>query len=258
MADEAKEEPLSEEEQAAAAKKKKLIKIGGGAAGLVLAAWVAATMAAPKPEEYKTFLQEAGAPVLPDAKLQPNLKGEGGTRFVILDPSVLYQAYDPVYVETRTADPIYALLAKDLIYSAAGQRTSDDMLDTGMKEVFARELRDEIDLILFPVHIGDADLPTDADSVTGIKPGTDILESTLRTPLYDQKLFVDAPLGTIRMGDGPEVRFTGEEKNLRIEDGSGYATYLDLTELDPEFQGNIRIGTHGRVNRLLLGGANVQ
>ncbi|QDU70035.1 flagellar basal body-associated FliL family protein [Engelhardtia mirabilis] len=254
MADEADknaDEPASEEELAAKAQKKKLIKIAGGAVGLVLMAWVASVVAKPAPEEYKEFLGPWVAPVTP-SKIQTNLRGDGSKRFLIMQANAMFEAYDEVYATTRTADPIYMALIKDAMLEISSKRTVDDVMGGAMRDVFKRELRDAIDKLMFPVHIGDAVNPADPDSQTGIKPGFSIYESTLRTPLYDLKLFVDAPVGTLRLGDGPEVRFTGEERDLRVEDGSGYTVYLDLTELDPTFHGQIRVGTHGRIRELLF------
>lgn len=257
MAEVADKPPLTDEELAVRAKKQKLIKIGGGAVGLVLMAWVASIMAAPAPEPYREFAGPWVAPVTP-APITTNLSGEGSKRFLVLEANAYFDAYDEAYVAARTADPVYSAMINDAVLEVSSKRTVDDVMEGPMRDVFKRELRDVIDRILFPIHLGDALLPTDPDTASGLKPGVDIYDSTVRTPQYDLELFVDAPVGTLRLGDGPEIRFTGEERNLRVEDGSGYTVYLDVTALDPGFQGRVRVGTKGRIRELLFQQAAVQ
>lgn len=231
--------------------KKKLLAIVGGALGIVLLAFVATQAMAPKEPEYKTFSGDYVA-LITEGTLTTNLRGQGGKRFVALELQANYESYEETYVPERVLDPVYMARMTDVVLGVASRRETSDFEDDTMRQIFREELRRAIDPVLFPVHIGDASGPSEADSDSGVGPGDSLYQSTLRTPLYDGKLFVDAPAGTLRLGDGAEYRFTGEETDLRVEDGAGKYVFLDLTGLESDFRGQVLIGTHGRVRELLF------
>jgi flagellar basal body-associated protein FliL len=245
------EESEQPSEEGPGKSRKKLLTIVGGGLGMVLLAFVAAKAMAPKEPEYRVFTGDHVCPVTSQG-FTTNLRGDGGKRFLALELQANYEAYDEEYVAERTADPVYEARTIDAVMSVSLRRTTDEVQEETMREVFREELRRAIGPILFPVHVGDAALPTERDSKSGIGPGTSLYESTYRRPLYDGKLFVDGPAGTLRLDDGPEYRFTGEETDLRVEDGTGKVVFLDLTKLEPGFRGQLMIGTHGRVRELLF------
>ncbi|MEO0652374.1 MAG: flagellar basal body-associated FliL family protein [Planctomycetota bacterium] len=244
-------EKTDDDAEGAGKSKKKLIGIVGGALGIVILAFVTTQAMAPKPPEYKQFAGDYVTPVTP-TKITTNLRGGGGKRFLAVQMQANFEAYDEVYITERVADPVYMARIKDAVLAVSSRRTVDEVSDDTMRSILREELRRAVGPIMFPVHVGDAALPTELDSDSGIGPGDSLYASTYRTPLYDGKLFVDAPSGTLRLDDGAEYRFTGEETDLRVEDGAGKYVFLDLTELDPEFRGQVMIGTHGRVRELLF------
>ena len=253
----AEEAEKAETEEGPGKSKKKLMGIVGGAVGVILLAFVASKAMAPKEEPYEVFTGDYVAPVTAEG-ITVNLIGQGSKRFLALELQANFEAYDETYVINRTADLVYMARITDAAIDVAARRTVDEIGDETMREVFREELRREIEPILFPVHFGDAALPNEPDRESGVGPGDSLYESTLRTPLYDGKLFIDAPAGTLRIDDGPEYRITGEETDLRVEDGTGKYTFVDLTGLDPAFVGRIKIGTHGRVREILFGKIVIQ
>lgn len=245
------EEPQTEVAEGPGKSKRKLIAIVGGALGIVLLAFVASKAMAPKAPEYKVFSGDLVAPVT-TSSITTNLHGQGAKRILALEMLANYEAYDPAYVAERTADPVYSARITDAVLGVSSRRTVEEVQDSTMREVFREELRRAIAPILFPVQVGGALTPTDIDPESGIGTGESLYQSTYREPLYDGKLFVDAAQGTLRLDDGPEYRFTGDETDLRVEDGRGKFVHLDLTQLNPEFSGQVMIGTHGRVRELLF------
>ena len=230
--------------------KKKLIAIVGGALVIVVLAFVTTQAMAPKEPEYRQFGGDYVTPVTPEP-ITTNLRGSS-KRILMLQMQANFEAYDEAYTATRVVDPVYMARIQDAVLAISSRRTIEEVEEDTMRSVLREELRRAIDPILFPVHVGDALLPTDVDSESGIGTGDSLYESTYRTPLFDGKLFVDAPSGTLRLDDGAEYRFTGDESDLRIEDGAGKVIYLDLTGHDPDFRGQVMIGTHGRVRELLF------
>jgi hypothetical protein len=222
-----------------------------------LLAFLASMAMSPKPLEYKVFGGDYVTPVS-SGDITTNLRGSGSKRFVSLKMNANYEAYDEAYVAARITDPVYSARITDAVLEASSRRTVEEISEGALREVFREELRRAIEPILFPVHIGMSPTPAGSDPLSGIGPGDSIYNSTLRTPLYDGKLFVDAPAGTLRLGDGPEYRITGKEHDLRLEDGRGDYVYLDVTELAPNFRGQVLIGTHGRVRELFFENYTIQ
>ena len=72
----------------------------------------------------------------------------------------------------------------------------------------------------------------------------------MRGMLHEHELDVSAPAKTIRLDQGPVVSFTGEERDLKLEDEHGAFLYVNVTGLDPKFVGKVPIGVAGRVRRI--------
>ena len=258
MADE-KENPEENVEDAAASspKKKKLMLFGGGGLGVVAAAFIAATLAAPAKKEYKVFEGPWITPLTPE-KVQVNLKGEGRKRFLIFQAEAYFEAYEEGYGAARAADPTYVALMKDVALRVASRRTSDEINSEVGNAAFREDLRLAVDPLLFPVQLGKTAGPADQDTRSGLKMGTSGIRSNFRVPLYDGVLHVDAPGGTIRLGRGQPAEFEGTEKDLRVEDEHGRFVFLDVSRIEEHFQGEVLIGVHGRIREILLTDWNTQ
>jgi flagellar basal body-associated protein FliL len=238
-------------EATASPKKKKLMIFGGSSAGVIAAAFIAATLAAPSKREYKVFEGPWVASISPD-NIQTNLKGENHKRFLVFAAEAYFEAYDEQYAAARVQDPAYLSLVKDVILQVSSRRTVDEVNSEVGKAAFREDLRQSIDPFLFPVQIGKTSTPADRESASGLKMGISAIRSNFRTPLYDGKLYLDVPAGTVRLGRGQPTRFDGTEKDLRVEDEHGRYVFLDVSRLTAGFEGEVMIGVHGKTREILL------
>lgn len=236
---------------AATAGKKKLFVAGGGVASLLALAWVLATLAVPSKPVYRTFDGPFMA-ALSSERVQANLAGENNKRFLVMSLNAMFDAYAEDYVAKRTADPVYQPLLIDAILGVTTSKTREEVHGPLAQETFREELRRAVEPIIFPLHVGDAESPHGADSESGVKPGLSAHRGTLRDPLEDRLLYVDAPMGRVRIGEGPEFAFSPGERDLRVVDERGLDTYLDLSDVVPEFRGQVKVGVHGRIRQLLF------
>ena len=66
---------------------------------------------------------------------------------------------------------------------------------------------------------------------------------------HDQSA-VDAVARTLQIDDGPVVDFEGNEEDLEIRTSTGKVVYVDVTEVVGDYQGELKIGIHGRIRQL--------
>jgi flagellar basal body-associated protein FliL len=252
MADEKDEaEGTTDDAAASSPKKKKLMLFGGGGLGVVAAAFVAATLAAPAKKEYKVFEGPWITPLTPE-KVQVNLNGEGRKRFLVFTAEAYFEAYEEGYATARAADPTYLALMKDVALRVASRRTADEINSEVGNAAFREDLRLAIDPLLFPVQLGKTAGPTEQDPRSGLKLGTSSIRSNFRVPLYDGVLHVDAPARTLRLGRGQPVAFEGPDKDVRVEDENGRFVFIDVSRIEEDFQGEVLVGVHGRIRKVLL------
>lgn len=243
--------------------KKKLWIVGAVvacAAGSLLAFMAAPKHAEPKPELEGPFVAR-----LSKQDVQVNLAGENGKRYLVLGLNAEYFAYDESFVAARLGnaaaggehgaaaaveDPLYTAMLKDLLVRMASRKTREHVEDPVQMEAFLAEIRTAVEPLLFPVCIGDSVVPQHPDKKSGLRVGESIMESTMRGMLHDHELDVSAPAKTIRLDQGPVVSFTGEERDLKLEDEHGAFLYVNVTGLDPKFVGKVPIGVAGRVRRI--------
>jgi len=229
--------------------KKKAVVLGGGVLGLVVVAYVASLMAVPAKEEEKVFAGPFVA-ALSEKKIQVNLMGESGKRFLVMSLNAVFDAYDELYIAERLADSLYMPLVTDALIDIGSQKQREEIVSLADKDVFKEELREAIDPILFPVHCGDSPSPYTADSLSGVAPGESTYESTLRGPLFEHELHVSSPERTVRLDGGEPVTFLGDEGNLKVTNERGAYVFIDVRNLIEDFEGSIPIGVHGRVRRV--------
>jgi hypothetical protein len=257
MPDEAKKEatdPKAEgksEANPAAAGRKKGLLLGGGALALVVTAGLGAFLAVPGQTKTPSFngpfvmsLAEEGT------QLQANLAGEGARRYLVMDLRVEYDAYEEAYGLARITDHLYIAKLQDTLLTISAQKSADEVLERGTQQVFLEELVTAIEPLLFPVHLGSAVAPTDGDKESGLRPGLGQFQSTMRDAFHLNKIHIDEPKKTLRLGDGEEFTFTGNEDNLALADPRGRRVYVDVTNLKAGFVGAIGVGVKGRVRNL--------
>ena len=112
------------------------------------------------------------------------------------------------------------------------------------------ELRDMLNPILFPIHLGKTEFPLDIHEESGLRPGLSYARSTFRGKFHDHVLKIDAPAKTLQIDEDPVVTFTGVEEDFELTTQTGDSFFLDVTQVNPEFQGEIQIGVHGHLRQV--------
>ena len=224
-----------------------------------------ALVAIPKKAEHKHALEGPFVAQLSKENLQVNLSGENGKRYLVLGLNAEYFAYAESYVAARlggaapagghgsdaaAADPLYTAMLKDTLLRVAGRKTREQVEDPVQMEAFLMEVRNAVDPLLFPVCVGDSSSPRVADSVSGLLAGESVMDSTFRGFLHEHALRVDSLHKTLRLDDGPETTFHGDERDLRVSAADGATVYLNVMHLEPTFSGDVPIGVAGRVRRI--------
>lgn len=234
--------------------KGKWITIGGGFAGLLVMAWIAATLAVPSKAKHPRFSTPFTVPMVldPDTKIPVNLDENNKTRFLQMNFNLFVRCYDESYVNTRQNDPNYEPFLKSRLIAIATSKKLDEVIGgEAAQHAFLEEVRDHIDPILFPVHVGDTKNPLAAHENSGLAPGSMMGRASFRGRFYDHVLKVDAPARTITFDDSKPIEFTGEEDNLVVRTPTGEVLYLDVTDLHDDFIGELPIGVHGRIGQVL-------
>jgi len=235
----------------AARPRKKGLFLGGGAMGLIGLAWALSLVAVPTRGGHPSAKKELAGPFLadisPQAGFQVNLAGDGGRHYLSLKLNVEVDAFEEAYARARASDPLYQAKVTDAVLRSASQKTKGELDNAVGREVFRDELREALDPVLFPVHVGEprsADLP---HAESGLRAGRSSARGTLRGLFHDHLLHVDAARKSLRLDDGPETRFQGDEADLFVADARGKGVYVDVTGLQAGFHGPVPVGTFGRV-----------
>jgi len=247
--EETKDEEVTEAEAPKSSKKGLLL--GGGALALVAIAGIGAMLAVPGSDKHPSFdgpfvMNLAGE----TESLTVNLAGEGARRFLVMDLKVEFDAYEEAYGIARTADTLYLAKLQDAMLTIASQKTADEVLEIGTQGIFIEQIASKVEPLLFPVHIGKTEDPMMRDEPSKLRPGISIFESTMRDPLHDQAIKIDAPNKTLQLSDGEVYAFDGSETNLMLKDGSGRTVFVDVTGIDDTFVGEIPVGIKGSVRSL--------
>jgi hypothetical protein len=252
------------EEGSTSGKKSKVLIIGLGLCCVLGGAL--ALVAIPKKVEHKHSLEGPFVAPLSKENLQVNLAGENGKRYLVLALNAEYFAYSESYVAARlggaaaasgghggepaVADPLYTAMLKDTLLRVAGRKTREQVEDPVQMEAFLMEVRSAVEPLFFPVCVGDSTSPQAADTMSGLLAGESVMESTFRGFLHEHALRVDAAHKTLRLDDGPETSFHGEERDLRVAATNGSTVFVNVVRLDPKFTGDVPIGVAGRVRRI--------
>jgi len=253
----AKEEQMPEEERAPAGEGEGVEKASSRASlKLVAAVFVlialggAAALVSIPSKEQKPHFQGPFQFSLFEEKFSSNTKDNNQRRFLQTLLDCMYFAYDEGYLSVRTDDPLYRPILRDTVGRVISDKTLDEASGGPARETFLAELRDVLDPILFPVHIGHTVLPLDQDEESGLRPGISFRRSTFRGRFHDHVLHVDATTKTLQIDDGPETSFKGGEEDVEVVTDAGEVVYVDVSELIEDFRADVPIGVHGRIRQL--------
>ena len=89
-------------------------------------------------------------------------------------------------------------------------------------------------------------------------PGSAVNESTMRGGYHSHSIHVDARKQVISLDDGPAFTFEGSEQNLELKNSRDQVVFVDVSNLDPDFVGEVPVGTFGRLRAVLFGKFLVQ
>ncbi|TDJ70895.1 MAG: hypothetical protein E2O39_09275 [Planctomycetota bacterium] len=249
MADEEKtatEEPAGEPVEK---RSKGPAKVIGGIAGMLGLGVAAAIMAVPSRDTVPRFKGVFHHAIFAE-KFSANLRDNNQTRFLQMTLDCEYSAYSHDYLPARVGDPLYDPRLRDAVGRVVSDKFLADTYEGPAREAFLTELRDVLDPILFPMHLGDTELPLELDEESGIRLGISYYKSTFRGRFFEHVLAIDAPQKTLQIDGGSVVSFTGGEEDLLVTSEAGDSVFVDVTGIEPEFQGELHIGVKGRLRRL--------
>jgi len=239
------------------AKKKKLI-LFGGIGGVIVAGAMAAMMAVPSKATKPRLAGPFPMPLF-EEQFSCNITANG-TRFLQMTPDVTFYAYDPTYLPARILDPLYRPALTTAVFLISSRKSYEEVHDgnTVGRSTFMEELRDALDPILFPIHIGDTKLPWDTHEGSGLRPGVSSDDATFRGRFEDHLLHVDAPAKTLQLDDGPVSEFVESDLDVCVVSPNGEVLYVDVSGLDPDLVDDVKIGVKGMIIQILPTGLIVQ
>jgi flagellar basal body-associated protein FliL len=239
---------------ASKASKRSALFLSGGLVGLIGLAWALSIVAVPSGGSHHEEKHKLAGPILadisPSAGFQVNLSGDGGKHYLSLKLNVEVDAFEEAYATARATEPLYQAKLTDAVLRTSAQKTKGELDNAVGREVFRDELREALDPVLFPVHVGDEHEPEAAHLESGLRAGRSNARATMRGLFYDHHLFVDASRKLVRLDDGKDVSFQGEETDLFVADARGKGVYVDVGGLHADFVGPVAVGTFGRVRNV--------
>jgi len=257
MADK-KENPESEPNSHEPVKKsKKGLFLSGGMVLLVTVGYFGATMGVTSKKAIPRYEGPFVVPLSTET-LNIDLAAPDSGTFLVMMLNAIFDAYSADELEGRLEDSLFLALLQDQLWTLASTKTEAMIQSKDSQDAFMAEIQAAIDPICFPVHIGDSDGPFGADSKSGIKPGDSTQNASLRGRYFDHRLYVDSVQKTIRLDEGEEVAFVGDEVDLPVTNAEGHFVFLNMTGLEPEFVGELQIGVKGRIRRVLHEKFNTQ
>ncbi len=254
--DKKEEGAAPEAEQAAPKKSRKSLLLGGGVLGLIAAGWAVSLVAMPGRSRERMFSGPFVVTLSPD-EVQVNLLGEGGKRFLVMTLQAEFDAYEEAYATSRVGDTLYQAKLKDALIRVGRQKTKAELDDAVGEDVFKEEVREAIDPLLFPLHFHAEDV-NGADEASGLRPGRSIERSSLRGGYWAHTIELDEEGKKARLDEGPETTFAGDEQDLVLENEHHETVYVDVSQLEPGFEGRVQVGTFGRIRKIYFGKLLVQ
>lgn len=225
------------------------IKLLGAIVGVIVVGIGLAFMAIPGGDMEPRF-QGPNHFMIFEEKINTNLKDNDQRRYLQMTLDCMYFSYETKYLAKRTDDPLYAPMLMDAVGRLTSSKTLTDVYEGPARETYFEELRDCLDTILFPVHIGNTNQPLLLDEESGLRPGISASKATFRGRFADHVLKVDAIAMTLQLDKGPVVTYGGGEEDLAIYTLSGDTLFVDLTEIDGNYVGEVQVGVKGKIRQL--------
>lgn len=258
MAEENEEVEDGAEAEDSPKKGKGKLLVGGGIVSVIAAGALAAVMAIPSKDE-KPRMEGPFALELFEEQFSCNLQGKDRTRYLQMEPQVSYLSYDPQYMVTRQTDPLYAGMLEATVFAVSSRKDTEEIWEGDIGETaFAEELRDNIDPILFPVHVGPTSLPWDYDEESGLRPGLSSSKTTFRGHFEDHILHVTQDPMQMRIDEGPPANFKEGDEDVRLISAEGSVLFIDASRLKEGFEGEVKIGVRGRIIQVIPVGLLIQ
>lgn len=230
------------------------LKLLGGALGLVVVGGALAMMAMPAKREPKPRHQGPFFHKLFETTLISNVKESNYTRFIKTDPNIEFFSYDKDYVLSRDTDPLYRAWLESELTTLMSSMNLQEIYDGVNRERFTQMVMEKVRPAVFPVHFGLTLQPLQLNEMSGIRPGDSYRKATFRGNFHDHMLKIDALQKTLQVDDGPLTVYSGTEMDLLVRTPSGDSLYVDVTEIHPDFVGEIRVGVQGRIRQVFLSG----
>ena len=250
----AEEEKENEEVEAVAeeapAKSKGPIKIIASIMIMIALGGGAAFLAIPSKETVKRFKGAFHMALIED-KFSTNLRDANQTRFLQVQLHGIYFAYDQSYAANRLTDPMYQPLLLTEVGELISSKFIADSAEGPARESFLEELREKLDPVVFPVHIGSTAFPLDRDAESGLRLGGSFSKATFRGRFHDHVLKVDAQARTLQLDDGEVVEFYENDNDVVVTTGDGQILFVDPSDVQEDFQGEVSVGTFGRLAKVL-------
>ena len=247
-AKDSKEQQPPEEQAVQPGGKRKLAILAGGGVSLVALAYVAALVALPAKTGPLSLKGPFVAPLTAD-KIQVNLSDSKS--FLVVELNLIYEALDEAYYAERSGDPVYVAELTDVLVATASSKTREEISDKVHKPVFLEEVRRAVEPLLFPLHVGATQRPSDREEDSGLAPGLSNHQATFRPLFGEHELHVDAVERTLRIDDGPVTSWEDGETDLQVATTAGETLYVDVSRVEPGYRGALPIGVKGRVRRVL-------
>jgi flagellar basal body-associated protein FliL len=244
-------EELNEDESTEVAEgrgKKKALTMVGALFALIGVAYFASLMAVPAKDDHRVFDGPFVAP-LSSEQVTVNLRGSDSKRYLVMQLSVEYDSYDEQYVPNRTANQLYNAMLRDALIGVASQKTVEEATDAVGRELLIDELALVVEPLIFPLHLGSGG-KEGADEMTGLRAGFSSHKSTMRGPLDDHVVHLDTASSTLRLDDGPAVKYSGSETDLMVMDDAGRTVFLDVTRIEGPHDTDVNVGVMGRIRNI--------
>jgi len=254
MADENKKEneeaPAEDEKQT---KSKKPLMLGGGLLGMIAAAYIVSMVALPGSSEPPPF-DGPFSSNLSEESIQVNL---GGKDYLSMKmPAIKFNAYMESYGVNRLANVVVQRDIIDVLHRV-GRRKTKEMLNTQLGEdIFRQELVESLAPIVFPVHIGNRERADRQHMQSGLNAGMSIDESTMRGGFESHVIHLNTYKGEISLDEGPVVLYDQAgnteplDSDLMLESANGLVVYVDVTDLEREYIGDVNVGTFGVIKKV--------
>jgi len=253
----AEEETTAEDTGAEKGKGKGKLLVVGGFVAVIAAGAVAAMMAIPATKEKPRMAGPFSIPLFEDQFIC-NINENSHTRFLTMEPQASYYAYDPLYLGARVLDQLYPPALEDSIFRLLSRMSIEEIYGKVNESTLGAALRDVLDPVLFPVHIGETKLPWDVDEVSGLRPGLSSDKNTFRGAFEDHLLHIDSSTHELWVDDGPKTKFDEGDYDVRIITSKGEVLFVDVSYMKKGFDGEVKVGVRGRIQRVTPVGLKVQ